>query len=384
MLMTDLQHLTDDELVFRIASLNGAAKEATASLVAHLAELESRDLHLALGFRSLYGYCRAVLRLSEHESYNRMEAAHVVRRFPAVVPMLAEGLLHLTAVRLLGPHLQDENHLALLGGAIHKSRAEVKALLAAWFPKADVGTSIRRTAMAPAAKATITPQGGGASLFAAAPTIVNDAHANGDVGKSEATHGEATQGEATRGEATKRDPRSGSVPPAFSGTAPRKATIDPLSAETYALRLTARRATIERLRRAQEILSHAVPNGDVDEILYRALGALIEREGRRMEAPARRRRRRIDRATDPTSRTVSAEVERHVRRRDEDRCAFVSRDGRRCEERRFLELHHLRPWIAGGEASTRNIALRCRAHNQYEWKAYVAPIRKAQEMLTTR
>ena len=60
----------------------------------------------------------------------------------------------------------------------------------------------------------------------------------------------------------------------------RKASIDPLSAESYAMRLTARRATIERLRRAQELLSHAVPDGDVDEILYRALGALIEREER--------------------------------------------------------------------------------------------------------
>lgn len=130
MLMTDLRHLTDPQLVAEIATLNGAERQANAALVAHLAELHARDLHLAIGFKSLFGYCRDILHLSEHESYNRMEAAHVARRFPVIVPMLAGGLLHLTAVRLLAPHLDDANHLALLGGAIHKSKVEVKELLA--------------------------------------------------------------------------------------------------------------------------------------------------------------------------------------------------------------------------------------------------------------
>ncbi len=89
---------------------------ATATLIAHLAELESRNLHLAQGFRSIFGYCRHVLHCSEHEAYNRMHAVHAARRFPVILGLLAEGLLHLTAVRLLAPHLRDEDHLALLGG----------------------------------------------------------------------------------------------------------------------------------------------------------------------------------------------------------------------------------------------------------------------------
>jgi hypothetical protein len=136
MLMNAPTHLTDDELVERIAALNRAERGATAALVAHLAELEKRDLHLALGFRSLYGYCRAVLHLSEHESYTRMEAAHVARRLPVVVPLLAEGLLHLTALRLLAPHLADENHLALLGAAIHKSEARSERAAGRVVPEA--------------------------------------------------------------------------------------------------------------------------------------------------------------------------------------------------------------------------------------------------------
>jgi hypothetical protein len=37
-----------------------------------------------------------------------------------------------------------------------------------------------------------------------------------------------------------------------------------------------------------------------------------------------------------------------------------------CAERGFLELHHVVPFAEGGEATTGNIELRCRAHNAYE------------------
>ncbi len=208
MLMSALHDINDDELVASIATLTGTAREATAALVAHLAELEARGLHLALGFRSLYGYCRTILHLSEHESYNRMEAAGVARRFPVILPMLADGLLHLTAVCLLGPRLDDENHLALLGGAIHESKREVEELLARWFPKREVWA------------------------------------------------------------------------------------------------------------------------------------------------------------------------------RDSGRCAFTGGGGRRCDERRFLEFHHVMPWVVGGAPITENIALRCRAHNAYEAAVYFGPIREAREART--
>ncbi len=144
MLMTDSNHLTDDDLIARIASVARAERMATATLIADLAELESRNLHLAQGFRSIFGYCRHVLYCSEHEAYNRMHAVHAARRFPVIRALLAEGRLHLTAVRLLAPHLKDEDHLALLGGGIHKSRREIVAQLARWFPSPDVASSIRK------------------------------------------------------------------------------------------------------------------------------------------------------------------------------------------------------------------------------------------------
>lgn len=59
-----------------------------------------------------------------------------------------------------------------------------------------------------------------------------------------------------------------------------------------------------------------------------------------------------------------AAVRREVWQRDRGRCAFIGRTGR-CEETEFLEFHHVAPYAAGGEATTDNIQLRCRAHDQY-------------------
>ncbi len=294
-MLIEPDELTDDELIARIASSTTTARTATATQVADLAELERRELHLAHGFRSLYGYCRTVLHLSEHESYNRMEAAHAARRFPVILPMLAEGLLHLPAVCLLSKHLGDENHLALLGAAVHKSRGEVEELIARWFPSDPGASWVRRV-------------------------------------------------------------------------------ISPLAGDRYEVTFTASAATVAKLRRAQELLSHAVPSGDVGAIFDRAMDALLEDIDR--GRPAAERPRPV-RETAPGSRHIPAAVERAVWVRDEGQCAFVAGTGRRCEERKFLEFHHQVPWTAGGPSTATNISLRCRAHNAYEASVYFGPIRAA-------
>ena len=61
------------------------------------------------------------------------------------------------------------------------------------------------------------------------------------------------------------------------------------------------------------------------------------------------------------SRDIPRHVKRAVSRRDDGQCGFVAHDGQRCEERTFLEFHHLQPYALGGPASVENISLRCAA-----------------------
>src|SRR5262249_56753697 len=97
-------HLSDEDLVAALSSLAWGEREATAQLIAHLAEMDSRRLFLGDGFSSLFSYCTTVLRLSEDAAYNRIDVARTVRRFPVILDKLAEGSLSIATVRLLRPH----------------------------------------------------------------------------------------------------------------------------------------------------------------------------------------------------------------------------------------------------------------------------------------
>src|SRR5262245_56990224 len=111
------ESLTDTQLLEEVHSLVARHRDITAALIAALAEVDSRRLYLAEGFSSLVSYCTDHLHLSEHEAYSRMESARIARRFPLVLDMLASGELTMTTVNLLGDHLTEENHLALLQAA---------------------------------------------------------------------------------------------------------------------------------------------------------------------------------------------------------------------------------------------------------------------------
>ena len=136
--------LSNEDLLQRVRLLACRERDATVELVAHLAELDTRKLHVAQGYSSLFGYCTEALHLAEHAAYNRIEAARVSRKFPVILDRLADGSLNLSTVRLLAPHLTSENHLSVLAEATRKSKRGVEALVAQLCPRPDVSASIRR------------------------------------------------------------------------------------------------------------------------------------------------------------------------------------------------------------------------------------------------
>ena len=134
-------------------------------------------------------------------------------------------------------------------------------------------------------------------------------------------------------------------------------------ADQYRLHLTISRATRDKLRQIQALLSHQVPDGNPAVIVDRALELLLKDLQRRRTAATERPRGA--RSPKRRSRHIPAAVKREVWKRDEGRCAFVGRQGR-CGERKFLEYHHVVPHGEGGPPTAANIQLRCRSHNAYE------------------
>jgi hypothetical protein len=136
------------------------------------------------------------------------------------------------------------------------------------------------------------------------------------------------------------------------------------------VQFTISRATHDKLRCAQDLLRHSIPTGDPAAIFDRALTLLIEDLEKRKLAAAMRPR--ATQSSPGHSRRIPAVVRRQVWARDGGRCAFVGTNGR-CDERGFLEFHHVVPFAAGGETTTENLQLRCRAHNAYEAELYFGP-----------
>jgi 5-methylcytosine-specific restriction endonuclease McrA len=137
----------------------------------------------------------------------------------------------------------------------------------------------------------------------------------------------------------------------------------PIASERFALQITMSQSTHDKLRYAQSLLSHQVPNGDLASVLDRVLDlAIAQLEKRKFAATDRPRQARA--SSNP--RTIPSHVRRAVWHRDGGQCTFVSEKGLRCEARGRLEFDHIDPVARGGQATVDAIRLRCRAHNQYE------------------
>ena len=338
--------LSDQDLLTRLRALAGQEREASVELVAHLAALDARpSAYTAQGYGSLHAYCTQALRLSEDAAANRIAAARACRRFPEILDLLASGEMTLTSVRLLGRHLTPENHRDVLETAKGRTLTEIDVLVATLAPQPDARSLVRKLPTA--------------TVPAAAPTA-----------------------QLTTSVPSERWPTT--APALAPPTGPRP-IVRPTAAERYRVQFTVGEATYEKLRRLQALLRREIPSGDPGAIFDRAVTLLLEQvENKKLGVTARPRSRPpIRRETDnedirtppPPSRGVPRAVKRAVWTREGGQRAFVSVDGRRCREREFLELHHVRPYAKRGPATVDNISLRCRRHNQYEAELVFGPHR---------
>jgi hypothetical protein len=332
--------LSDDELVERVRDLAACERRASVALIRSLMEFDARRLYLREGCTSLFTYCTRALNLSEGSAYNRIETARAARRYPKVLEGLDRGDLTLTAVRLLAPHLTPANHGEVLATARHRRKQGIQDLIASLNPRPAAATIIRRVAPQPS---TSDP----------APEPAAARQRESVVATSAAVDSPPSSGQ---------DVAAAPVPHFC------RAVVTPLAPERYKLQVTLARETHEKLRRAQALARHALPDGDVGAILDRASTLLIDDLERRRFALVASPRSSPDEST-ASGRHIPSAVRRAVWLRDEGRCVFVGRTGP-CGETAFLEFHHVEPYAAGGTATADNIQLRCRAHNQYEARLF--------------
>lgn len=334
-MFVSIGRLSDNDLVRSLKTLIGGERELVAQVVAHIAELDTRDVHIREGYRSLYVYCRDALGLSEWEAYARIEVARAARRFPLILDLLADGAVHLTAVKLLAPHLTPDNHRHVLESVRGKTKLQVQEIVARLAPRPDAPASIRRVTSA----VSLSPA-------RSVPPATEPPHAASPIAIA-------------------------SAPLALAPA--ERARVAPLSPDRYKLQVTIGGDTLEKLRCAQDMLGHAIPSGEDAAVLDRALTVLlVELAKKKFASTPNPRPSRAAKAAE-----TSAAVKRAAWVRDCGRCRFVGAGGHRCGERRFIEFHHLDPKALGGEATVDNIELRCRRHNDYEGQLWFGKRRRS-------
>src|SRR5262245_44889726 len=127
--------VSTSEVVLRCDAAVEDHNAAIAELVECLAEIEEDDVHLDMGYTSLYAFCRERYGMSEGATYRRIRAARVARRHPEVSDSLRRGVLSLEVIALLAPYVDDDPEM--LRRAATMSVRDVRAMIAARYPDPD-------------------------------------------------------------------------------------------------------------------------------------------------------------------------------------------------------------------------------------------------------
>jgi hypothetical protein len=320
----EIESLSDDELLVRLRGMVVRERRSTTRLLAHLAVIDARRLYTADGYSSLFNYCTRGLHFSEQAAYLRIEAARVVRRFPAVLARVADGSIHLTALSLLRKHLTAANHRRLLDAARHRTRREIEDLVAVWRTTPAGPSRARFDTLAPPAAMRPWAEGPARSEESRLPfggeSLVPD-EADADSWEAEPAAG-WEDGRSDPGGLETDDVRHESdVTPVMTrpggsagwfGTSRRApdrpdggrfdqgprlegSDVDGLTSRgsatggsaagasatggepVYRLHITIPAGTRRKLDRAAELLRHQIPDGDPALIIDRALGVLLDR-----------------------------------------------------------------------------------------------------------
>jgi len=305
--------MNDDDLVASTREIAFKSNGVEAELLLYLGEIDARKIYRERASPSMIVFCMREFNFSEGAAYNRIFVARAARQMPAILDALRSGAVHLAGLRLLVPHLSEENHEKVLTLATGKSKREIEELAAALSPRPPVPDVVRKL-----------PD---RELALGAPPV--------------------------------------SATPALPPRVEHRSIVAPLSAETFEIQFTASRTVRDKLRQAQDLLRHRVPNGELAQVFEKALDALIAKVLKERFAVGRKpRRQSAPGFISSDSHDAPDPMRREVFERDEGRCAFLDDNGNRCPERGFLEFDHIDGYAQTGVHDIDRSRLLCRVHNQ--------------------
>ncbi|HET9599645.1 MAG TPA: HNH endonuclease, partial [Anaeromyxobacteraceae bacterium] len=261
----------------RLGELAGDERALQVEFLLHLEEYDRRRAYVDAGHPSLWEFVTRALHYREGAAYRRITAMKALRRVPEAAQALRSGALSLTTLALLEDVLTPENAADVMERSAFKSKRAVEQLVATLRPRAAPKEGLRRLSAAPAAAS---------ALPLASPPLA------------------APPPPAPQVPSLPSDPRVAAPAP------PRRevpASLEPVSEDTWSLRVTVDAALKEDLETLIGLLSHKLPRRELHEVVREAVRCAIEKHGKRKGAvePARKREASMEK---PTRREPTAEV----------------------------------------------------------------------------
>ena len=106
-----VRHMSDFVLKREFTAALTDVRCSIVRLLEFMAEFDARRLYLPEGYSSMFAYCVEAMHMSEDSAAKRIRAARAVRRFPEILPAIADGRLHVSAVGLLAAHQIGRAHV---------------------------------------------------------------------------------------------------------------------------------------------------------------------------------------------------------------------------------------------------------------------------------
>jgi len=340
-----LSGLSDRELLSRVKALVQKERATTIEILVHLSEVEKRQLHVVLGYPSLFEYCTRYLGYSSSAAGRRIHAARCVRDFPEAYGLLESNEVTLITVSLVASILTDANKHDILGQIRRKSQREVEAIVATYRPPVAFRDRAKPVCVAVAVPkevmransgqiCPITPSAGSElspNVVASSPVSANDA-----------------------------------LPCPAPPRLERKLLVQFLASEAF----------MKKFEEARALLSNKNGGASYEAVLEAALSEFLARRSHKNKKQRRETRKLARKHHESAKKPVASREERsryvpetvrdEVFTRDKSRCTFRGPTGERCSSTHGPQIDHIVPFGRGGTNTASNLRLLCAKHNRLE------------------
>jgi 5-methylcytosine-specific restriction endonuclease McrA len=158
---------------------------------------------------------------------------------------------------------------------------------------------------------------------------------------------------------------------------PKSATSERIvytSAERADLKINVSTELLELAKRAQDLLSQKSKQAvKLEEALELVLKEFVARhdpieKAKRAKATATDNQdpTRLAPSNNITEKYIPASKRHHVTLRDQGQCSHIDKLGTRCTQKRWLDIHHIKPLSEGGKHEVSNLRTLCAAHHKFE------------------